>query len=244
MDKTLWLKKKCRRLLELAALAAIVAVAAGVICAATYLITGSIPQYAVSRTIPDAVILSWLSYILLNPKVREADKNNARDIKMLRDVELHFAQHYPGKTISRNFSYGYRPVWYAWLRTDEKEECQTTEVGDEAHSSVIIHDLKTGRLLGNFVYPASFSRLDKDKKIALIKEKMKAAYDRPVYLTDCAANNNSQTNPFVSFETTTGDRYLETEIEADEMRIRFIHDLRTGAVVDSWTVLNKDRTIQ
>ena len=228
MDKTLWLKKKGRRLLELAALAAIVTVAAGMICAAAYLIAGSIPQDAVSRTIPNAIILSWLSYMLLNP-------NGASDIKMLRDVDRHFYQHYPGKTISRNFSYGYRPVWYVWLRTDAEDMYQATEV-DDAHTSVIIHDLKTGRLMGNYVYPASYSRLDEDQKITFVKVKMKEICDGPVYLVNRAVHDNSQTNPFVAFETTTGDRYLETEIEANKKRIRFIHDLRTGGVVDSWTV--------
>lgn len=239
MDKTLWLRKKGRRLMELAALAAIVTmvviIGAGVVYAVVYLITGKIPQAHIGRTIPNAIILSWLSYMLLNPKVREADKNSASDIKMLRDVDQHFYQHYPGKTISRNFSYGYRPVWYVWLRTDAEETYQATEV-DDAHTSVIIHDLKTGRLMGNYVYPASYSRLDDGQKFTFIKEKMKETCNGPVYLVNRATHDNSRANPFVAFETTTGDRYLETEIEANKKRIRFIHDLRTGGVVDSWTV--------
>lgn len=240
MDKTLWLRKKGRRLMELAALAAIVTmvviIGAGVVYAVVYLITGKIPQIHIGRAIPCAIISSWLSYLLRNKKVREADKNNARDIKMLRDVDQHFYQHYPGKTISRNFRYGYRPAWYVWLRTDAEETYQATEVDDDAHTSVIIHDLKTGRLMGNYVYPASYSRLDDGQKITFVKEKMKEICDGPVYLVNRAAHDNNKTNPFVLFETTTGDRYLETEIEADKTQVRFIHDLRTGGVVDSWTV--------
>lgn len=244
MTRTFIIKKMIRRLVELFCLAVIITVLTALLYTVMSILSHRVLIREALKSMPRPILLAWLAYLLFNQNVKDYDKKSREETKMIRDVESHFLERCPGKAISGHFRYGRKLTWYAWLRTDEKEECQATEVGDEAHSSVIIHDLKTGRLLGNFVYPASFSRLDKDKKIALIKEKMKAAYDRPVYLTDCAANNNSQTNPFVSFETTTGDRYLETEIEADEMRIRFIHDLRTGAVVDSWTVLNKDHTIQ
>lgn len=154
---------------------------------------------------------------------------------MIRDVERHFLTRRPGKAVSGDFSYGRRPVWYVWLRNAETGKgYQTTEIRNENRTLLVVHDLETGRLAGNFPCPPD----NGGDKMDCAKEKVREICGEAVYIVKSAGDGNRPcpSMPYMEFKAKDGGHYLETEIEDDEMRIRFIHDLQSGEVVDSWTV--------
>lgn len=234
MTRTFIIKKIIRRLSELLCLALIITVLTALLYTVMSVFSHRVLIREVIKSLPRPILLTWFAYLLLNQNVKDYDKKSREETKMIRDVERHFLAHCPEKAVSGDFNCGRRPVWYVWLRTETGKEYRVTEIQNESRTLLIVHDLETRRLAGNFPYPSGSSR----DKVDCAKEKVKEICGEAVYVVESAGNGNCPCPPmpYVEFKAKDGSRYLETEIEDDEMRIRFIHDLQSGDVIDSWTV--------
>lgn len=220
------IKRMTRKLLIFAVL---FAVFTGIIFGLAYYITGDISQVPVGKAFFGAI----LPAVILYSTYAQDDDESDYGTEFIRDVKVHFAKQCPGKTTSDAFSLRWEPLWYLSMKTAEGKEYQATEVQDEDHTIIIIHDPE-GRVIGNYVYPVPYRDLSSDEKTRLLKDKTSEICGEQFSGTDCPLDGFKQQSRNVSFTTTDGGRYLATEMGADGLELRFIHDLQTGEVIDSW----------
>ena len=222
-------EKRKRTIRKFIILAALTVLFTGIMCAIAYYITGDISQVPVSKAFFGAILPAVILYSTYSQDDAESDY----DTEFIRDVKAHFAKQCPGKTTSDAFSLRWEPLWYLSMKTAEGKEYQATEVQGEDRTIIIIHDPE-GRVIGNYVYPVPYRDLSSDEKTRLLKDKTSEICGEQFSSTDCPLDGFKQQSRNVSFTTTDGGRYLATEMGADGLELRFIHDLQTGEVVDSW----------
>lgn len=222
-------EKRKRTIRKFIILAALTVLFTGIICAIAYYITDDISQVPVSKAFFGAILPAVILYSIYSQDDAESDY----DTEFIRDVKAHFAKQCPGKTTSDAFSLRWEPLWYLSMKTAEGKEYQATEVQGEDRTIIIIHDPE-GRVIGNYVYPVPYRDLSSDEKTRLLKDKTSEICREQFSSTDCPSDEFKQQSRNVSFTTTDGGRYLATEMGADGLELRFIHDLQTGEVVDSW----------
>lgn len=200
-----------------------------IICGLAYYITGDISKVLVTKAFFGAILPAVL---LCSTYAQDTDKYDY-NTEFIRDVKAHFAKQCPDKATSDTFSLKWGPLWYLSMNTAEGKEYQATEVLDEDRTIIIIHDPE-GRVIGNYVYPVPYRDLSSDEKTRLLKDKTSEICGEQFLATDCPSDGSGQLSRNVSFSTTDGGRYLATEVGTDELELRFIHDLLTGNVIDSW----------